>query len=122
MTAIAPVALPGVADGLPESTPASAREGPKPLDAETEPTTPKASGSASGLAVDDFRAGGSSPSYGQFAVDDLQLQPALTVPETMLLGQALHEAALRDFTILVRWHSRCYCSRALSMHDELRRA
>ena len=100
MTAAAPVALPGLADGLPSSVPASARDAPRPLDAETEPTTPKASGSA--LEVGGSHAGGAPPSYGQFAVDDLQLQPALTVPETMPLGQALHEAALRDFTILVR--------------------
>ena len=54
MTAAAPVALPGLADGLPSSVPASARDAPRPLDAETEPTTPKASGSA--LEVGGFMA------------------------------------------------------------------
>ena len=87
MAAVAP-SLPAV--GLPTSSPAAgdASEASQSLDA--GPSTPKASGPAA------------TPSWAQFAVDDLQLQPALTVPETMLLAQALHEAALRDFTILVR--------------------
>ena len=103
MAAVAP-SLPAV--GLPTSSPAAgdASEASQSLDA--GPSTPKASEPAATPSWAQFtpKASGpaATPSWAQFAVDDLQLQPALTVPETMLLAQALHEAALRDFTILVR--------------------
>jgi len=43
----------------------------------------------------------------RFAVDDLQLSPALCLPSETVLSAALREASLRDFTILpVISHSR----------------